>query len=187
MGRRVLSVRSLLIGNALPRRWHSQGARRFVPQNLVVGGEKSRRGAPDGSRRCWLAETPARDRNHSVRPHRNGRREERQVPLHSNRSLRSVNFSIDLPASHRDRRSGLSAGRPGCKGKVFSTSLDGSLNCGYSYSDIHKNVSSAPCRAACLTCSLSRLIGAPLSDYAARPILLSFDSKSILSMATPRT
>jgi hypothetical protein len=31
------------------------------------------------------------------------------------------------------------------------------------------------------------LIGATLFGYAARPILFSFDSKSILSMAMPRT
>jgi hypothetical protein len=40
--------------------------------------------------------TPASHRNHSVRPHRKGRREERQVPLHSNRSLRGVNFSTEF-------------------------------------------------------------------------------------------
>jgi hypothetical protein len=46
--------------------------------------------------------TPARDRNHSVRPHRKGRREERQVPLHSNRRDRSVNFSSILPCLSTD-------------------------------------------------------------------------------------
>jgi hypothetical protein len=183
MGRRALSNRSPLIGSALPRR-HSAWSPRIRPADRVVGGPESRRVLPGREEAMQAGGTPACHRNHSVRPHRNGRREERQVPLHSNPTLRGVNFSTDLPTFApipTQRFPSVSGGRGG---NVFSTWLDGCLDCGYSYSDINKNVSSAP--RGPLSCPLSRLIGATLFSCAARPILFSFDSKSILSMGMPR-